>query len=678
MWLLNAHTRKLQFFGGQDVPAYAILSHTWGEEEVSFQDLSDDPNVESKNGYAKIRYACFQAIRDGLGHCWVDTCCIDKTSSAELSEAINSMFVWYQNSRVCYAYMSDVTGGWPWFLSTERIPNNVFDEDSGLAYLASSRWFTRGWTLQELIAPHKVIFFDRDWKLIGSRASMAKGLTRITRIHPDVLTNPKRLPEFSVAKRLSWAAHRETTRQEDEAYCLLGLFSINMPLLYGEGGKAFLRLQEMIIRESTDHTIFTWDFRGKVTVDLNNWHKELNELNNYQTAALVDEGLGFVQSSSTKRLPPDHVLARKGLDNLEKCFKGELLAPSVQYFADAADISQSTSVTALRSHEITSVGLRITLPLIDDGKGHFLAVLRCQRNGRQVALELRDPTYRSGLNLRSAKTQIFELYSGETQSRLRYVLPRSIGSAKEREIIILKPRQTKSEETKENPNTMFVHFRDADQLQLKTLWPAPYWDVTGWSSRVHIPERDDIRMVTYSAASTATDAVSGIGGLTIRDRESSSAVHLCFNCRRGVVRSIPALQFYIYEGNSLQERCRALEGNYISDVRDPRNHDDYVMTDNPAPSRFPPDRPLHEDHELLAWLEADDYYQTRLERVTASTTIGSKRITATMYSEQNEHSSHTVLKIFAGGGWQRMNILYQSLDDSLWVEAVEILAKILN
>lgn len=706
MYLLNTTTRKLESFAGYSVPSYAILSHTWGEEEVILQDLNTDPNVESKKGYAKIKYACDQAIRDGLDYCWVDTCCIDKTSSAELSEAINSMFLWYQNARVCYAYLSDVTGGWEWLRSTKRVPKIDLDETTGLAYLAASRWFMRGWTLQELIAPRKVIFFDQNWKLVGSRANLAKGLHRITRIDPEVLADPRRLWGMSVAKRLSWAAHRETTRKEDEAYCLLGLFSINMPLLYGEGAKAFLRLQEAIIRESTDHTIFAWDYEGKVMIDLNKASNDSTERADHRAARLVDKKL-----IQPRRRIPDHVIARKALLKLEERFRGELLAPSVQYFASAADILQTASVASLRSHEITSVGLRITLPMIDAGKGHFLAVLQCQRNGRQFALELRDPTYRSRLNLRPTKTQVFELCAGETQSRLSYVLPRSIGAARDREIMIVKPRVTKIEEAKEIPNTMFVHFRDSDQLRLETLWPASYWDMTGWDSRVHVPEHEDIRMLRYSAASTSTDPVAGIGGLAIRDEETGSVVYLCFNCRRGVVRGKPALQIYTdTAATTLQDRCKSLERIYISDIKDYKDRymgysyisqSGHIVDKEPAPTPvglFPTHitHPPAEDEQLRNWLEKDDKSQSKLEKVTVKTTLGLKNIVATMKSEGNEHSSHVVLKIVATPTlsesarrrWDRLNTLdaHRSRkqdknpgdDDGLFARVVGGIARILH
>jgi hypothetical protein len=173
---------------------------------------------------------------------WIDTCCIDKSSSAELSEAINSMFKWYNDAEVCYAFLSDV--------------NADEDPNAWPSSFRNSRWFTRGWTLQELIAPGVVYFYGAGWKQIGSRDTLLNLVVEITKISPAYFTTGD-LSQFSAAQKMSWAANRNTTRLEDEAYCLLGLFDINMPLLYGEGKRAFQRLQEEILRQSEDDSLFS-------------------------------------------------------------------------------------------------------------------------------------------------------------------------------------------------------------------------------------------------------------------------------------------------------------------------------------------------------------------------------------------------------------------------------------
>lgn len=208
----------LQEFFGSDIPGYAILPHRWEDEEVTLQDLQQGRGP----GYSKINGCCNQARTDGWKWAWIDTCCIDKTSSSELSESINSMFKWYADAKVCYAYLS-----------------NVFTTKDFQSGLSSSKWFTRGWTLQELLAPSTVIFCDRDWVDIGTKGSLKRQLSSITGIHLRDLT---KFTNACVARKMSWASGRETIRPEDTAYCLMGLFGINIPTLYGEGNRAFLRL----------------------------------------------------------------------------------------------------------------------------------------------------------------------------------------------------------------------------------------------------------------------------------------------------------------------------------------------------------------------------------------------------------------------------------------------------
>ncbi|KAI5981745.1 heterokaryon incompatibility protein-domain-containing protein, partial [Pisolithus albus] len=226
---------------------YAILSHRWWEVEVAEED-----EVRQRAGYQKIIKSCEQAKKDGYEWLWVDTCCIDKRSSAELSEAINSMYRWYQNARVCYAYLNDVCES---TCPTERDVNE-FAESNGWP-----EWFVRGWTLQELIAPQEVQFFNKDWVHIDSKRHLASTLEDITGIPCEVLTGGLAGKRLSVAQIMSWAAERKTTRVEDRAYSLMGLFGVNMPMLYGEGKKAFRRLQLEIIREYCDQSIFAWNPR---------------------------------------------------------------------------------------------------------------------------------------------------------------------------------------------------------------------------------------------------------------------------------------------------------------------------------------------------------------------------------------------------------------------------------
>jgi hypothetical protein len=292
MWLIETESLKLEFFVGNDIPEYAILSHTWGVGEVTFQDWQDLREASKKPGFAKIHSACAQARDDDLDYIWVDTNCIDKSSSAELSEAINSMFAWYRDSRICYVYLADVedpddvagklgdeTKDFEWDQHFER--QNPVEDIKKARFtdsLRKSRWFTRGWTLQELLAPTCIRFLTNDWKPIimnwpertkyninpmdskALQGSLLELLSDITGIRLDALTSPQYIMYCSNGEKMSWMAGRKTTRDEDVAYCLLGIFDINMPLLYGEGSKAFKRLQEEITTQSTDHSLFAWQW----------------------------------------------------------------------------------------------------------------------------------------------------------------------------------------------------------------------------------------------------------------------------------------------------------------------------------------------------------------------------------------------------------------------------------
>ncbi|CZR63854.1 uncharacterized protein PAC_13751 [Phialocephala subalpina] len=264
MRLINVNTYETQEFIGTNIPPYAILSHTWGSEEVSFQDWQDTSRRSQKAGFAKIQGACDQAREDGLEYVWVDTNCIDKTSSAELSEAINSMFAWYRDATQCYVYLADV----PDTAATLNSDRGLDEDD----LFCRSKWFKRGWTLQELLAPEVIVFFSQDWKSIG-------------------------------------------------------IFEINIPLLYGEGQRAFVRLQEEILRTTDDQSLFCWE-----------WNKSI------------------VPKSWTS-----------------------ILAPCPAVFECSGDYSPTTWADNLDvvPYNITNVGLSIKLPFIQTGNSDLvLAILQ--------------------------------------------------------------------------------------------------------------------------------------------------------------------------------------------------------------------------------------------------------------------------------------------------------------
>ncbi|KAH8592628.1 hypothetical protein B0O99DRAFT_689484 [Bisporella sp. PMI_857] len=228
----------LATFIGDDIPRnYAILSHTWGTDEVTYTDIKDGTG-KNKAGYTKIQFCGEQAKRDSLRYFWVDTCCIDKRNSTELAEAVNSMFRWYRAATKCYVYLLDVS--WP-YSNTSILSAEPFWHT-----FRESRWFTRGWTLQELIAPGSVDFFSREGKLLGNKTSLEKDICEATGIPAKALQGSS-LSEFSVTERISWTERRQTAIAEDRAYSLLGIFDVNMPLIYGEGReKATKRLREEI------------------------------------------------------------------------------------------------------------------------------------------------------------------------------------------------------------------------------------------------------------------------------------------------------------------------------------------------------------------------------------------------------------------------------------------------
>ena len=238
MRLLHTSTIELHEFSSNNIPKYAILSHTWGNDEFLFSDFQKEQSARPE-GYDKVSRCCELAASEGWQYVWIDTCCIDKSSSSELNESINSMYRWYKDSAICYVYLADFSLNCPPFSDA----------------LQKSRWFRRGWTLQELLAPDNLVFFDKQWVEIGSKTFLEERLSQICNISKSHLEDPT---SGSIAARMSWASRRETSREEDLAYSLLGLFNIHMPLIYGEGANAFRRLQLEIIASSDDESIFAW------------------------------------------------------------------------------------------------------------------------------------------------------------------------------------------------------------------------------------------------------------------------------------------------------------------------------------------------------------------------------------------------------------------------------------
>lgn len=412
MRLINLGTLELEELNDDDLPKYAILSHTWEREEVAYKDWPAHQNGSSHlEGYKKI--LGFRDAARSIYHCkygWVDTCCIDKSSSAELTEAINSMYTYYTNAAVCIAYLSDV----------ECRAEDVW----------SSRWMTRGWTLQELIAPSRLEFYGSAWRhlghLSGDLAIQLEGFTGIPR---EVLTKHSPPTDWSVAQRMSWASRRQTTRLEDRAYCLLGLFDVSLPLIYGEGERAFVRLQEEIIARSTDHSIFAWHFRGSLS--------RKTAPDDSVMSLSATPGLSLPASSHSMayrsvnkaEAPQDHEglvgeppslrLDIEGLPTFtnphdrddvsrfstQPCLPARstssdaarrLLAPSPSYFWDCDDVVECYQDVKgwVESYDMNNLGLGSSLPLVacTSQVGLYHAVLNCRfrhRHKGPIALNLK-------------------------------------------------------------------------------------------------------------------------------------------------------------------------------------------------------------------------------------------------------------------------------------------------
>ncbi|KAI1791143.1 HET-domain-containing protein [Ganoderma leucocontextum] len=388
MWLLSTDRAELHYFASpEEVPGgYAILSHVWDKEEQTFQDLQRlreecasarnntiapsvsffrrkrTPVLSARNpnprdfASAKIRESCILAERHGYKWIWNDTCCIDKTSSSELSEAINSMYRYYSLAEVCYAYLRDV-------------PN----KESGAWELAfrESRWHKRGWTLQELIAPDFLLFLSTDWKVLGTKTDLADELEVITIVPATVLRKEVELSSISVAQRMSWAAGRETTRVEDEAYCLMGIFSINISTLYGEGRQAFYRLQEEIMKKLVDTSLVAWGY-STASLNVSGGDSALDhEDANYYI--LADSPHAFHPSSAVSFSPPHAALVSHKRNSIGS---DPLRAVKAK--------TPSSPPGAIPTFSITPFGIKAHVQTLKVNSRTLIAVLLCSvREGRR-------------------------------------------------------------------------------------------------------------------------------------------------------------------------------------------------------------------------------------------------------------------------------------------------------
>jgi hypothetical protein len=281
-------------------------------------------------------------------------CCIDKGSSAELSEAINSMFRWYERAVVCYVYLSDIH-------STEASDINT------------AKWFRRGWTLQELLAPATVRFYTASWNFIGTKLDLISTITSVTGIDADTLRGAD-LDHISIAKKMSWAATRETTRVEDGAYCLLGIFDVNMPLLYGEAERAFQRLQEEILKVSNDQSLFAWGVKPGMRI--------------------LDASKILKPPNGLPKLAEGWTEAIKDLTELdmtsERTMLRGLFARSPKEFLYCGDVTPIWDWPGDTGTTLTAREIRLVLPVLRDMKGELfgVAILGCWVASTQIAISL--------------------------------------------------------------------------------------------------------------------------------------------------------------------------------------------------------------------------------------------------------------------------------------------------
>ncbi len=246
MRLLDTSAVQLHEFFDSEIPKYAILSHRWEDGEISFKDVTEVDNLQAP-GWVKVRKSCEIAKSLGYPWIWIDTCCIDKSSSTELNEAIKSMFKWYREAEVCLVYICDV-----------RKDLNVSRHFKTEKSHEDSVWFGRGWTLQELLAPREMTFYDMDWSSLGTRSGLVDELHRVTGIDAEYLGGGTSFRSACIATKMSWMANRTTKRKEDMAYAMLGIFNVNMTPDYGEGEHAFVRLQQNLLEMSKDESLFAW------------------------------------------------------------------------------------------------------------------------------------------------------------------------------------------------------------------------------------------------------------------------------------------------------------------------------------------------------------------------------------------------------------------------------------
>ncbi|KAK7461859.1 hypothetical protein VKT23_008289 [Stygiomarasmius scandens] len=328
--LINTYTYELVDFANEkSVPEYAIISHRWREgEEVGFAEFTtraldkNKPNA-CPSGYTKIMKACEQARRDEISWIWIDTSCIDQDNHEDVARSIKSMYAYYRNARVCYAWLHDVSAS----LTPSTTWNVVEGINSGglKAEVEESEWFSRGWTLQELLAPKEVIFFDRNWEEVGRRSVLTDVISLRTGIPEPVLEGIVPLQDVDMVKKLCWSVNRQTSKPEDQAYCLLGILGVSMEPCYGEGvQKAFDRLTKVLIEKYPGcwkvldgvgdlySMLKTWSLTSRVMVDELDFDSDYSSdcqgsTRTFCAGRLYKQSIQHSTTLSSRASPPTHV-----------------------------------------------------------------------------------------------------------------------------------------------------------------------------------------------------------------------------------------------------------------------------------------------------------------------------------------------------------------------------------
>ncbi|KAK0381196.1 hypothetical protein CLIM01_01435 [Colletotrichum limetticola] len=542
MHLINVHTRLLEEFHA-DKPKYAILSHTWGpdKEEISFREIKQGDTDKPGIGTIKLEGCLRQAKTDGLDYVWIDTCCIDKTNANELGEAINSMFRWYQEAKTCYTFLQDV-------------PSK--DNPKWKSKFRKSRWFTRGWTLQELLAPSELMFYSSDWQALGTKLQLSEVVGDITGIPARFLLGASNLREASVAQRMSWASNRETKRVEDIAYSLLGIFNVVMSLIYGEGDGAFIRLQDTIINATTDDSILAWGLRPQITV------------------------------ADSRNRPRD--------------FVGGILASSPAAFAGCGKVASRENRTPTIEGNILRGYLKLRIPLHSDRSGVTYGLLSCRydNDGREkvigIPLSRIAPGESGGEYVRpkNSKTTMLPDVACDTPASSIHALAS------------ISPEETRVKDCRYGFSVENIF---TEGLELIDVWPTECWDkdnaflYTGMDFHNESTQRTWARVRPAHSENDSNDFVLALE-LTSTKTHSAAKCHAMIASRKTTLKKIayaPLVEEYTFGNGSAYNGIMSVQAKVFRQRHGAGVHPVYAVNVVPQSSQPKSTVNLTSEIELL-------------------------------------------------------------------------------